>query len=380
MDLVLKISWSASGNVPSDIPEEKSMTRYWRLISTLMCLVQVAIFAPALASPRSGTTVPTGQPAIPPKFLWAGNFRNGVAPVTLADHRMGFIDHSGTAHIKDSYWIELGNFSEGLAKAVMAHSVDSTGYVDGNGRWAINANFANGKDFHEGLAAVQFQCCSEWPLPEEPWGYINTAGTEVITGQFLAASSFSSGHAAVRVSNGVWGLIDKNGSWTIPPQFHQLKGVGKNLYAAQSGLYGYKLLDQFGHQIGNTQFQEIGTYSSGLAPVQIDDQYWSFINQKGKKVFPKIRANRVSSFHNGLAAVQINKKWGYINLAAKMVIKTQFDGAESFSSSAALVKSDGKYWFIDVKGKRRSKTYSAAQSYSEGLAAVKVGKLWGFIR
>jgi len=357
----------------------KKVNRLRNFLVTLFCFLQIALFSPATANPSSGTKVPSGQLSISPKYLWAGNFKNGSAPVTLGDHRMGFVDRSGSVKLKDSYWIELGNFSEGLAPAVMAHNVNHMGYLDVNGKWAIDANYVNGKDFHEGIAAVQ-SCCSKWPLPEEPWGYINSAGTEVIKGEFLSASNFSSGHATVQTSDNVWGLIDKNGSWTILPQFYQLKGVGKNLYAAQSGLYGFKLLDEFGHQVGNSQFQKIGPFASGLAPVQIDDKYWSFINEKGKRVFPKIRANKLSSFHSGLAAVQVNKKWGYLNLAAKMVIKTQFDGAESFSCGVALVKSKGKYWFIDAKGKRRSKTYTDAHSYSEGLAAVKVGKFWGFIR
>lgn len=59
-------------------------------------------------------------------------------------------------------------------------------------------------------------------------------------------------------------------------------------------------------------------------------------------------------FSEGLAPVRKNGKWGYINKKGKAVIKPQYDVKDpfvNFSEGLALVKKDGKWMFIDKKGK-----------------------------
>jgi hypothetical protein len=56
-------------------------------------------------------------------------------------------------------------------------------------------------------------------------------------------------------------------------------------------------------------------------------------------------------FSEGLAAVRVGKKDGYIDKTGRMVIKPKFDVASDFSGGLARVLVDGKHWYIDKSGK-----------------------------
>jgi len=81
------------------------------------------------------------------------------------------------------------------------------GYIDKSSRETIiPCEYLSAKDFSEGLAAVKL-------LYE--WGFIDKAGTKVISFKYSRAESFSEGLAAVKL-NGKWGFIDKNGTEIVP--------------------------------------------------------------------------------------------------------------------------------------------------------------------
>jgi hypothetical protein len=63
----------------------------------------------------------------------------------------------------------------------------------------------------------------------------------------------------------------------------------------------------------------------------------------------------VGFFKQGLAAVKINEKWGYIDKTGNFVISPEFDDARSFSVSKTIPK-------------------------EAGLALVNAGGKWGYIR
>ena len=69
-------------------------------------------------------------------------------------------------------------------------SKGSWGYVDRTGKVVIPAQFAEGRDFADGMAAVKIK---------DNWGYIDRTGKVVITPQFAAGRRFADGMAAVKI-------------------------------------------------------------------------------------------------------------------------------------------------------------------------------------
>ena len=53
---------------------------------------------------------------------------------------------------------------------------------------------------------------------------------------------------------------------------------------------------------------------------------------------------------DGLACVQINNKYGFIDKYGKEVIPLKYDYAGSFNERFAPVQVNGKYGFIDING------------------------------
>jgi len=99
-------------------------------------------------------------------------------------------------------------------------------------------------------------------------------------------------------------------------------------------------------------------------------------------------------FRNGRASVEVDGKWGYIDTKGKWAVEPQFFEALDFSEGLAAVqearppkswKSDkkptgGKWGFVDPAGVFVIKpSFDGAFGFSEGLAAVKVGDRWGYI-
>jgi tetratricopeptide (TPR) repeat protein len=60
----------------------------------------------------------------------------------------------------------------------------------------------------------------------------------------------------------------------------------------------------------------------------------------------------VRSFYNGLAAVQLNEKWGFINKNGVVVISIKYDYALNFSGGKARVKLNGRWFSINKKGNK----------------------------
>jgi hypothetical protein len=59
----------------------------------------------------------------------------------------------------------------------------------------------------------------------------------------------------------------------------------------------------------------------------------------------------IEDFSEGLAAVEVDGKWGYVDTSGKMVIAPQFGHAQRFRGGTARVSTGNRYGLIDKKGK-----------------------------
>lgn len=105
-----------------------------------------------------------------------------------------------------------------------------------------------------------------------------------------------------------------------------------------------------------------------------------------KAAAPASEENATAEFREGLAAVKIGGKWGFIDKSGQFVIEPQFSskfstsaGATVFSEGLAPAAIDGKWGFIDKTGKFViAPAFEAAYPFSEGLAVVGVKSADGY--
>jgi len=137
------------------------------------------------------------------------------------------------------------------------------------------------------------------------YGYMDKTGKVIIKPQYSYGSHFVNGVAAVCLSDKC-GLINKQGKYIIKPEFDD--------------------------------YNDLPFYTSSGNLIFLMKNNESFIfNNKGQ-LLNKIRNFReLKPFSEGLAAIKINNKWGYIDKSGKIVIKPQFDEVFNFREGIAAI-------------------------------------------
>jgi hypothetical protein len=150
----------------------------------------------------------TGRVVIPPQFIEAHNFSEGLAGVRLGwGHKQyGYIDTNGKVVILPRFDY-VDNFSNGLARVYLG---GKWGFIDRTGKVIVPVELHYAENFSEGLAGV-------WGT-DKKWGYIDTTGKMVIPPRFDWGYNFAGGLAAVKLDK-KWGFIDQHGNMVISPQF-----------------------------------------------------------------------------------------------------------------------------------------------------------------
>ena len=99
-----------------------------------------------------------------------------------------------------------------------------------------------------------------------------------------------------------------------------------------------------------SRYDFIGLYHNGLAYVRLDDKY-GFINREGEIVIP-LEYEYAHDFIEGLAAVRLNGKWGFIDTVGNRVIPFKYDDVGDFKNGKVDVIMNGEHFVINKNGVR----------------------------
>jgi len=119
-------------------------------------------------------------------------------------------------------------------------------------------------------------------------------------------------------------------------------------------------------------------FHDNLASV-LKDGKWGFVDTNGKIVIP-LEYDLTNGFHNKLATVEKNGKWGYIDTTGRVVINIQYDYVNNFSYGLAAVGKDDKYGYIDENGNYKiAPIFDYGRDFNFYITAVKLNDKWGYI-
>ena len=186
-----------------------------------------------------------GELVIPSQFAWAGHFHDGLAAVKSSQGNYGFIDKTGKLVLQSKAWLEVKDFSEGLA-GVRVEITDNSVYqgyrdakycfIDRSGKTVIPPLFDRVENFSEGRALF-FQTGKN-----HGYGFIDSSGQIVIKPEYVDGKNFSEGLAAVAIKSSddrnLWGYINYEGNWVIQPQFQNVDSFNGGLAAVNCDDYG----------------------------------------------------------------------------------------------------------------------------------------------
>ncbi len=110
-------------------------------------------------------------------------------------------------------------------------------------------------------------------------------------------------------------------------------------------------LDNFARETITTRFLDIDRLHEQL--IVLNDGRFLGLALPDGSIIAEPRFDRISrykKFSEGLIAVAIDGKWGYIDSLGRQVIACQFDAAEPFRNGRAVVMVDGRYGIINRRG------------------------------
>lgn len=267
-------------------------------------------------------------------------------------------------------------FSEKLA-AFFDTTTQAMGFINTDGKFAINPKFSKVNSFHGGLASVILKDSAS--KGAQKYGYINPTGTFVILPKFESATDFSNNRAFVeiesnnkRTSDGQYVIgsdcyiINKEGQ-TLSPN---LKNV-QMWYFSADGLFlahnfvmniltskGFYYLDSLNNHfpvINNEEifFSDATHFKDGIAGVYVNGK-WYIIDKYLKQV-SEITFDNVMLSNEGLIPVKKNNKWKYLNSKGSFPFNLEFDSCSPFKNGLAYVENYNNQstikGYINKKGK-----------------------------
>ena len=263
----------------------------------------------------------------------------------------GYINSSGKFVIEPFATDDIIFFSEGMA--VKKGENGLYGYIDKNGEFVIAPQYVSAEPFSDGMALVKY---GEDYLN----GFINTEGEYVIQPQlyldFRSGEFDAKGLVVASPDDGIYGCMNKQGEWVIEPRFDDMwefSEDGLALIASYEGndqKYGY--INTLGEIVIGTKFNDAIGFSEGLAAVRIKDKY-GFIDTQGNIKIEPCFDYVVAGFdkNTGLAPAGIDGRYGYIDKTGEWAIAPEFRYTEPFFNGyARVITTDGSDALINEKG------------------------------
>lgn len=287
---------------------------------------------------------------IPPHYPDIYAFRNGFIELHGDNPSIReFYEKDGSKHVFKGV-DGISGFSEGLFAAELKGHF---GFVNASGQFVIDPVYRNAHDFSSGRAAVDTgEELDEKGDRIKLFGYIDNSGKMVIPPSFEYAFEFVGNYAVVSV-NGHFGLIDKAGKIHIQPQYEFYDFQTTLMYgfliaslpAGQLGLMGVN-----GKWIVEPRFSQFGEPGTSDVIAVKDHGLWGFLDfQTGAMlVTPQFEAAGV--FNDDMAPVKTNGKYGYINKKGKWLVPPTFIDAAHFSQHLAAVRTRDGYGYINEAG------------------------------
>ncbi len=329
----------------------------------------LAMFSEGLAlaakEGKYGYVDKSNQIVIPFKFDAGSDFESGRAIVEL-NGKLGIIDRTGK-FLFDVVFNDLGQFSEGLIYG----SKDSLyAYYDKYGLKRLDQDFEEAFSFANGMAKVKIKGKE---------AFVNPYGAYIVQPIYEEINFFTDS-LLVFQENDKYGIVNLNNQIILPGIYEQIGNLvhGKAIivknnkigYINQDGmLVILPTFEVFPNYMENAQF------SGNYAKAKLKDKF-GIIDGSGKWIIPASYSNlgNISS----LISFEKGKKWGFIDLTNKIILKPTFDEATSILDGTSFVLVNGKQGVINAKGEFIIPAeFDEIKRFEQQYFLVSKNELWG---
>lgn len=251
--------------------------------------------------------------------------------------------------------------------------------------------------YYDGLTSITYileAYYSKVVTSELTYGYINTKGTDTIPATYTSASMYSTdGLAAVSESTIedsqiTYYYIDTEGSKISNDTYYTAEIFTEGLAAVKiaSG-DNYIFVDKDGLPVITKGYDDVYPFINGLAAVN-ENGFWGFIDTEGNEVVTALYKQTTGIYTHDLIGVSeedalSDATWYFINENGEQIfgINAIYDELTPFYEGLAGVSTGGRWRFINTDGEYEfTDSYNNTTGFSEGYAAVQSSDLlWGYI-
>ena len=305
-----------------------------------------------------------------------------LVPYLKTNGKFVYVDSSDLKIKLEKEFDEADLFSEGLARVKIG---DKWGFITTAGKELIPIEYEDVHDFSEGVAAVK---------KNNKWGFVSTTGKLVIPIKYEDVDLFKEGLARVKIDY-KWGFINNLDKEIINSKYFYVDnfsdGYALFTYTIR-GEYKYGFVDKSGKEVYLDKFDIVESFKDGIAQVgrfwkqpsggdfYDDEAKYGFIDKNFNVIIP-LKYLNCSGYNDRFIAVKENNHWGYIDKNDKIQIPLKFNDASQFLNGVAVVSLNDKKGLINKKG-----DYVIDCIYQEirttknqGLLPFKNDNKWGYL-
>lgn len=296
-----------------------------------------------------------------------GGFMYEEMAIVCKDNYYGTIDRLGSLVVSPQY-AEMSNYSCGLA--LTKNSEGYYGYIDTSGNVAIPFEYDEARSFSENIAIVS---------KENKVYFIDTNGNIISEKDFLYFSPFywDDFHDGLAVNGNSY--YDVNGECKIEdnvnvefaegyypggfydglavyPQikeeyFEKYYETDEQIQQFFSGSNWYDIyIDKNGEDAFNKRFEWAGRFSEGLASAEIDGKI-GCIDLNGNFVYYNEGLRPFFYYSDDRIEFTKNDKFGFLDRLGNVAVEPIYNNiTNSFINGIALVEDDNNFYYINLDG------------------------------
>lgn len=186
------------------------------------------------------------------------------------------------------------------------------------------------------------------------------------------------------LGDGACGAIDKTGKWHVPPKYiHVMAEEDVILAPDNSEWTQFSFFDADGTRLGGGEYSVTTEgylpVSDGLLAVTVGEKT-GFVDRTGTMVIPA-EFNFAWPFEGGVAAAEKDGQFGYIDKTGKFVITLPegYDDLGSFDGDVAVVGREGKFGLVDREGTIILEPKFDALHSDKGVLVAALGDVSGLV-
>lgn len=292
----------------------------------------------------------------------------------LIDSLWHIVDYDGKLMFKPIKLAKIQGFSEGYLTVAKVINKDTVwGFLSLDGRFGVPPSskwvglFKNGyalyANWYPGTGDLKY------------YGYVRNDGTIICPPKYLEATDFSDGVAFV-MNFDERGYIDT--TCQIARSFSQGFGeaFSENFAVVQDSAGNFGFINRNYQVKIKLDFEEAYSFNEGLARVNKNGLF-GYIDTTGEFVVPAV-FYVATDFRETRAFVGVGEniqsiRWALISPRGIKLTDHIFIEINDFSEGLAAVRSKDKWYFIDLMGEKFSKNeYDYCSSYKDGLAFARI--------